>query len=150
MRTHIVRRAYDPGVKWMSRAFGSKELPPQVRSDLESEGIVVFGPVSGSLARRNYRTPLHYGSSSWENIVGGTIGMSRKRLVIWGNREALVDVWLGHPAVTMELQGSERMLVEADRGAIDPIRTGWTTLLLRTIHAPRIAQLYADGLPRSV
>ena len=28
----------------MSRAFGSKELPPQVRSDLESEGIVDLRP----------------------------------------------------------------------------------------------------------
>lgn len=134
----------------MSGRIGAKELPPQIRSDLESEGIVVFGPVSGSLAKRGYRTPLHYGSASWDNIVGGTIAMSNRRLVIWGNREVLVDVWLGHPGVTMELQGSERMLVEADNARIDPVRTGWTTLLLRTIHAPRVAQVFTEGLPHTV
>jgi hypothetical protein len=131
----------------MSRAFGSKELPPQLRSSLESEGIVVFGPVSGSMAHRNHRTALHYGSASWENIAGGTVAMSRRRLVIWGNREPLVDVPLGHPAVSMELQGPERMLVEADLFRIDQTRPGWTTLLLRTIHAPRIAQVYTEGVP---
>ncbi len=136
------------GVKWMSRAFGSKELPPQLRSDMEWEGIVVFGPVDGSVARRSYRTPLHYASSSWENIGQGTIAMSRRRFVVWGNRVALVDVPLGHPAVSMELQGSERMLIEADDREIDRTRRGWTTLLLRTIHAPRIAQVYGESVYR--
>ncbi|MCM6773639.1 hypothetical protein NDR87_09175 [Nocardia sp. CDC159] len=132
-------------MKWMSRAFGSKELPLQLRSALESDGIVVFGPISGSVARRSYRTALHYASSSWTDIAAGTVAMSKRRLVVWGNREALVDVPLGHPAVTMELQGSERMLVEADNFGIDRSRTGWTTLLLRTIHAPRIEQLYSEN-----
>lgn len=129
----------------MSRAFGSKELPPQLRSDLEWEGIVVFGPVEGSLARRGYRTPLHYASASWENIACGTIAMSTRRLVVWGGREVLVDVPLGHPGVSMQLQGPERMQLEADNFQIDRTRTGWTTLLLRTIHAPRIAQVYSES-----
>ncbi len=133
-------------VKFMSRAFGSKELPLQLRSDLESEGIVVFGPVGGSVAHRSYRTALHYASSSWGNIDGGAIAMSRRRLIVWGNRTAIVDVPLGHPAVTMELQGPERMLLEADDFAIDRSRTGWTTLLLRTLHAPRIIQVYEEGV----
>jgi hypothetical protein len=132
----------------MSRPFGSKELPPQLRSEMESEGIVVFGPVDGSVARRGYRTPLHYASSSWENISLGTVAMSGRRLVVWGNRQALVDVPLGHPAVSMQLQGPERMLIEADNVEIDRARTGWTTLLLRTIHAPRIAQVYGEGVYR--
>ncbi|MBB5918531.1 hypothetical protein BJY24_007443 [Nocardia transvalensis] len=133
-------------MKFMSRAFGSKELPLQLRSDLESEGIVVFGPVGGSVAHRSYRTALHYASSSWGNIDGGAIAMSRRRLIVWGNRTAIVDVPLGHPAVTMELQGPERMLLEADDFAIDRSRTGWTTLLLRTLHAPRIIQVYEEGV----
>ncbi len=129
----------------MSRAFGSKELPLQLRSDLEAEGIVVFGPISGSVAHRSYRTALHYASSSWENVAAGTIAMSNRRLIVWGNRTALVDVPLGHPAVSMELQGPERMLLEADDFAIDRSRTGWTTLLLRTLHAPRIIQVYSES-----
>ncbi|WP_187684438.1 hypothetical protein [Nocardia wallacei] len=133
-------------MKWMSRAFGSKELPLQLRSDLESEGIVVFGPVGGSVAHRSYRTTLHYASSNWENIAAGTIAMSRRRLIVWGNGTALVDVPLGHPAVTMEHQGPERMLLEADDFAVNRSRTGWTTLMLRTIHAPRIIQVYAEGV----
>ncbi|WP_156959626.1 hypothetical protein [Nocardia sp. BMG51109] len=133
-------------MKWMSRAFGSKELPLQLRSDMESEGIVVFGPISGSVAHRSYRTALHYASSSWENIAVGSVAMSRRRLIVWGNRTALVDVPLGHPGVTMELQSSERMLLEADDFAIDRSRTGWTTLLLRTLHAPRIVQVYREGV----
>jgi hypothetical protein len=137
-------------VKWMSRAFGSKELPPQLRSDMEWEGIVVFGPVAGSVARRSHRTPLHFASASWENITFGTIAMSTRRLVVWGSREALVEVPLGHPAVSMELQGPERMLVESDNFQIDRTRTGWTTMLLRTIHAPRIAQVYAENAPDPV
>ncbi|KZM71916.1 hypothetical protein AWN90_37300 [Nocardia terpenica] len=141
----VAQSAYHLGVRWMSRAFGSKELPLHMRSDLESEGIVVFGPVSGSVAHRSYRTPLHYASSSWENVAFGTIAMSRRRLIVWGNRVALVDVPLGHPSVTMELQGRERMLLEADNSGIDRTRTGWTTLLLRTIHAPRVAQLYSES-----
>jgi|GEM_PF-5919326 len=132
----------------MSRPFSSKELPPQLRSDMEWEGIVVFGPVEGSVARRSYRTPLHYASSSWDDIALGTIAMSRRRLVVWGNREALVDVPLGHPGVSMELQGPERMLIEADNFQIDRGHTGWTTLLLRTIHAPRIAQVYGESVHR--
>ena len=128
----------------MSRAFGSKELPPHLRSNLESEGIVVFGPVAGSAAHRSYRTPLHYGSSSWENISGGVIAVSGRRLIVWGNRTALVHVALGHPAVTMQPQGPERLLLEADNFAIDQCRTGWTTLMLRTLHAPRILQVYAE------
>ncbi len=132
----------------MSRAFGSKELAPQLRSDMESEGIVVFGPVEGSVARRSYRTPLHYASSSWENLAQGTIAMSRRRLVVWGGGEALVDVPLGHPAVSVTLQDSERMLIEADNYRIDRARTGWTTLLLRTIHAPRIAHMYGESVHR--
>ncbi|WP_068015479.1 hypothetical protein [Nocardia mexicana] len=133
-------------MKWMSRAFGSKELPLQLRSDLESEGIVVFGPISGSVAHRSYRTALHYASSSWENIDTGAVAMSRRRLIVWGNRTALIDVPLGHPAVTMEPQGPERMLLESDNFAIDRARSGWTTLLLRTLHAPRIAQVYREGV----
>ncbi|WP_216899049.1 hypothetical protein [Nocardia alni] len=135
-------------MKWMSRAFGSKELTPQLRSDMESEGIIVFGPVEGSVARRGYRTPLHYASSSWENIAQGTIAMSRRRLVVWGGGEVLVDVLLGHPAVSVNLQDPERMLIEADNCRIDRVRTGWTTLLLRTIHAPRITQVYGESVYR--
>ncbi|WP_153340943.1 hypothetical protein [Nocardia aurantia] len=132
-------------MKWMSRIFGAKELPPQLRSDLNAEGIVVFAPISGSLARRNYRTALHYSSASWTNIDGGTIALSRRRLVIWGNGEALVEVPLGHPALTLDLRGPEQMLVEVDLGAACPTGTGWMTLLLRTLHGPRIAQVYGDA-----
>jgi hypothetical protein len=76
--------------------------------------------------------------------------MSTRRLVVWGSREALVEVPLGHPAVSMELQGPERMLVESDNFQIDRTRTGWTTMLLRTIHASRIAQVYAENAPGPV
>jgi hypothetical protein len=129
----------------MSRVFGAKELPPQLRSDLEAEGMMVFAPISGSLARRNYRTALHYSSASWENIDGGTVALSRRRLVLWGNREVLIDVPLGHPALTLDLRGPEQMLVEVDLGAVNPTATGWMTLLLRTLHGPRIAQVYGDA-----
>ncbi|MCX4097552.1 hypothetical protein [Nocardia sp. alder85J] len=132
-------------MKWMPRVFGVKELPPQLRSDLEAEGMVVFAPFSGSLARRNHRTALHYSSASWENIDGGTVALSRRRLVIWGNRQTLVEAPLGHPGLTVDLRGPEQVSVEVDQFAIGQAGSGWMTLLLRTLQGPRIAQVYGDA-----
>ncbi|RMI32930.1 hypothetical protein [Nocardia stercoris] len=118
-------------MKWMSRVFASNDIPPQLRSALTAEGVVVSAAAGGSLARRNTRAPLHYTSSGWEHIAGGVLTLTQRRLLIFGNRQALIDVPLGHPAVVLQQQDADRLLVEVDNGRLAG-KPGWTTALLRS------------------
>lgn len=123
--------------------IGTGQLPEDVRSELEAEGVVVLAEcLSGSLTLRSYRAPGR--RAGWKrSAVSGAVVVTQRRLVVWVGGSRNIDVPLDDPrraAVSVEAEGPDRVRFAYDAGAFHDDRSGQVEVRLRTPEAARIVE----------
>ena len=124
--------------------LGNGTLAPELRQELESEGLVLIEEgLGGSLRYHRYRAPCKYfnGKITPQRIG---LGISRKRFVAYcrSGKVDLVDSAFSSPRLGMvdvSLRDDKRVaiLVDYDRGDV-PNVSGQVTIVARTPNAPAI------------
>lgn len=126
--------------------LGTGKLKPEMRAELEAEGLVLVEEgLGGSVRYRRFRAPgrRFHGKITLERMA---IGISRKRVVVYcrSGRVKLIDSDFANPRwdwveVTAEDDGhAVHFLVDYDRQAQDPKVGGQITIRAKTPRATEI------------
>jgi hypothetical protein len=131
---------------WLGRLFlGSGELKPELRKELESEGLVLVEEgLPGSVRYSHFRAPgrRFHGKVTPERMG---IGISRKRFVVCckSGRAKLANSEFTSPnlrGVDVTADGDDRLVIAVDYDKLDVERvSGQIALHMRTPNARRIA-----------
>lgn len=121
-----------------------ERLPNALRLELAAEGLLVLEEgLRGSITFHNFRAPGRYTSWGREPMTGA-VALSWRRILVWAVRGKQVDVPFDHPlrsAVTLGVEKSDLLRIEADAGAFHPQRSGRIVYRLRTESAGTICDL---------
>jgi len=89
--------------------LGDGRVPDELRNQLSSEGLLLLDErLTGSLTFRDYRSPTR--RSGVEKImVGGAIGISRRRVVVWisGGKPSVKGKHMDVPLEDPRLRGMD-------------------------------------------
>jgi hypothetical protein len=137
------RPARVPNVNPFKFLLGRGQLPPQVRSSLEAEGINFLAEdLTGSITYRNYRAPgKRYGVA--KQGTAAAIAISGQRLVVWVSRGSYIDIPLAMVGSAVEASSDQpdRMSFRYDAGRFRPETSGKVEIRLKTPQAAQIMNL---------
>ena len=132
--------------------LGNGKLDPEVRAELESEGLVLVEEgLRGSVRYRRFRAPgrRHHGKVTAERIA---LAISEERLVVScrSGTTALIDSSFTNPLlgamdVTLQETGSVAIRIDYDRAGLPKI-SGAVTITVSTPNAPTIVELLRGRL----
>jgi hypothetical protein len=142
-------------MRWLGRLLlGSGTLTPEVRAELEGEGLVLMEEaLSGSVRYSHFKAPgkRFHGKITPERLA---IGISERRLVVYcrSGRAELIDSHFDEPrlrAVDVELHGSEALDLRIDYDRMGDSRvSGQITIRAKTADAPVIVEQLRERLVR--
>lgn len=134
-------------VRWLGRLLlGDGTLKPEVRDELEAEGLVLVEEgLSGSVRYRHFKAPgrRFHGKITPERLG---IGISERRLVVYcrSGRAELIDSPFGEPrleALEVELHTDDAVDFRVDYDRMgEPKISGEITIRARTPKAPMIVE----------
>lgn len=126
--------------------LGDGTLTPQLRAELEAEGLVLIEEgLRGSVRYKRFRAPgrRHHGKVTGERIG---LALSEERFVVYcrSGRVKLIDTSFSDPRLSMldvSLRGDDRVVirVDYDRAGV-PNVSGEITIHARTPHAAQIVE----------
>jgi hypothetical protein len=123
--------------------LGSSQLPAQLRSSLEPEGISFLAEgLTGSVNYRNYRAPgKRYGVA--KQGTAGAIAISGKRLVVWVSRGAYIDIPLAMVGSAVQASSDQpnQVSFRYEAGQFRPETSGKVEIRLNTPQAAQIMNL---------
>jgi len=130
---------------WLGRLLlGSGELRPELRSELESEGLVLLEEgLPGSVRYTHFKAPGRrmHGKVTPERMA---LGLSRKRFVVYckSGRAKLADSEFTSPnlrGVDVSLEGDDKVVIKIDYDKLEVERvSGQIALHIRTGSARRV------------
>src|ERR687895_2927678 len=131
---------------WLGKLLlGSGTLKPELRKELEAEGLVLIEEgLPGSVRYTHFKAPgrRFHGKVTPERMA---LGISRKRFVIYckSGRANLADSEFTSPnlrGLDVSVEGDDRLIVTVDYDKLDVERvSGQVALHMRTENARRIA-----------
>ena len=131
---------------WLGRLLlGSGTLKPELRKELEAEGLVLIEEgLPGSVRYTHFKAPgrRFHGKVTPERMA---LGISRKRFVVYckSGRAKLADSAFTSPnlrGVDVSLDGDDRVVITIDYDKLDVDRvSGQVALHVRTSNARRVA-----------
>jgi hypothetical protein len=134
-------------LRWLGRLFlGSGTLKPELRKELEAEGLVLVEEgLPGSVRYTHFKAPgrRFHGKVTPERMG---IGISRKRFAVYckSGRAKLANSEFTSPnlrGVEVTADGDDRLVVTVDYDKLDVERvSGQVALHMRTPNARRIAE----------
>jgi hypothetical protein len=132
--------------------LGSGRFPAELRSALESEGILALDEgVAGSITYRRYRAPgRRYGWKRSALVVA--LAVTRERIVIHARGGLLADLPHADPrAAEVECGVDEagRLRFASDASKFHPDRSGEVELRLRTARAQAVADAVRERVSRA-
>jgi hypothetical protein len=126
--------------------LGDGTLTPQLRAELEAEGLVLIEEgLRGSVRYKRFRAPgrRHHGKITGERIA---LALSEERFVVYcrSGRVKLIDTSFSNPRLSMldvSLRGDDRVVirVDYDRAGV-PNVSGEITIHARTPNAAQIVE----------
>jgi hypothetical protein len=130
---------------WLGKLLlGSGKLRPELRQELESEGLVLVDEgLSGSVRYTHFKAPgrRFHGKVTPERMG---LGISRKRFVVYckSGRAKLADSPFTSPnlrGVDVSLDGDDRVVIHIDYDELDVERvSGQIAIHVRTSNARRV------------
>ena len=123
--------------------LGRAQLPAQLRSSLEPEGINFLAEgLTGSINYRNYRAPgKRYGVA--KQGTAGAIAISSRRLVVWVSRGGYIDIPLTMvgSAVRASSDKPDQVSFRYEAGQFRPETSGKVEIRLKTTQAAQIMNM---------
>ena len=161
VRSLLAPRSTDPTVErechtWPDRStvtvvnllrrllLGAGQMPDTLKAALVADGLVLLEQaLAGSVTYRHYRAPGQY--SSYRKVaITGAIGISTRRLIVWGARIKQIDMpvsLIAGSGMTIAETQPGRVSFSYDAGRFSPDRSGSVEVRLHTAQAGRIVAL---------
>jgi len=139
--------AYRARVGFLAKLLlGSGTLKPELRAELESEGLIrIEEGLTGSVRYERFRAPGRYHHGKITGVRVG-LGISEQRLVVYSHsgRAKLVDTRFADARASMldiELDRDDRLAigVDYDRGDVPKV-SGRITIMVRTPDAASVVE----------